>query len=233
MHRASWLSAAVIGTAIAIAGCAGSGTSQAPAASATTSVGASQAPEASTLTGSQATATPMPSVSPSHPRGTLIVHEARGLRVTLPPDWLGIASGDARNAAKIAALRAVSPEQAKRVDALISALEKHPEYWFAAMRTSDEAVLVAQLREFDGFDAWRKDQLAALEKAYGKVAIQYVKVPRDGWSYSWHNNGLYFELVAFERRGGAALFTFGGRPTSNGLPALWDEAFATFTDSGA
>jgi hypothetical protein len=145
---------------------------------------------------------------------------------------MGISSGDAQDAAKVEALRAVSAEQANHVDALIDALEQHPEYWFAAMRDSDEAVVTGQLREFDDFDVWRSEQQSALENAYGKVAVQFVKLPRDGWSYSWVNNGLYFELIAFERPGGAALFTFGGRPSANGLPALWDRVYAAFTDAG-
>jgi hypothetical protein len=174
-----------------------------------------------------------PSASQPAARQARMINEANGLALTLPEDWLGITPATANNPDQIAALRAISADQSRRVDVLINALNKHPEYWFAAMRDSDQAVVTGQLRTFDDFKTWRGEQQSALEQAYGKVGVQYVKVPRDGWLYGWVKNGLYFELIAFERKGGAALFSFGGPTSTTGLPALWDEVFATFTDADA
>jgi hypothetical protein len=201
----------------------------APSKPSGSSAGAESSPGRSTAVVS--TPTEIPSVS-SGEDASAIIDEGHGLTLSLPEGWFGITPADSRNVERVEELQGSSAERADHVDALIDALKKHPEYWFAAMRESDEAVATGQLREFDDFDVWRSEQQAALENAYGRVAVQFVKLPRDGWSFSWLNRGAYFEMVAFERPGGAALFVFAGPATSNGLPALWDEVYAKFTDAG-
>jgi hypothetical protein len=162
---------------------------------------------------------------------TLVIEDSRGLIVTLPPEWLAIGSADAKDAAKLATLRAVSSDQATRVDSLVDALQKHPEYWLAAMRHSDQAVITAQVREFADFDIWSSEQKAALEKAYGQVESTVVSTPREGVLFSWTNNGIESRLYGFKRPGGAVLFSFGGRAGTDASQG-WEEAIATFTDTG-
>ena len=178
-------------------------------------------------------ATSSPSAAPSAsaaPSGALFIDEDHGIVLTVPPEWLAIGAGDAEDTAKMDALRAVSAEQAKAVDSLVNALKKHPEYWMAAMRRADQAVITAQLREAPDFDVWSSEQKAALEDAYGQIDATLLSTPREGVMFSWTNNGFDQRLYGFKRPGSVALFTIGGR--AGGSSEGWDEALASFTDTG-
>jgi hypothetical protein len=207
--------AAIAATLVAVASaCAGPGSSLAPHAS-----GVAQSPSTSI----PADASPSQIVIPP---GVLFIEETHGLVLTLPPGWLGIGAGDAKDPVKLATMRAASAETAKRIDTLVDAIQKHPEYWMAAMRDSDQVVFTAQIREFEDFETWSTQQRAALVDAYGHVDSIEVSTPRKGVAFSWTNNGLSLRFYGFKRPGGAAVFTFAGRAEASPHEG-WEAAIAT------
>ncbi len=216
------LGAALIALALVMAACGGGSTSTTSGASATTP-GASAAQSASTI--------PVTSPPASAAAGAVIRSVNRGLEVTLPSDWLALTPDDVADAAKLTAFRAVSPAQAKNVDAIVNNLKSHPEYWVVALHPASGSALTGQIREFADLATWKAQQQAALEQAYGTVESRTLTKPRDGISFTWAKDGIASRLDAYVRPGGAVLFTFVG-PTAAANGSGWDDAIATFTDAG-
>lgn len=91
-------------------------------------------------------------------------------------------------------------------------------------------MLTAQLREtrdIGDFAASTSQQEAVLEQAYGDVTTTPLSEPGSGVSFHWHAAGMDQALIAFERPGSVAVFTFGGSPAA---AHDWEKIVTSFTD---
>lgn len=164
--------------------------------------------------------------SPAPTTGTTKTYESElGASITLPTDWIAITPKDVTNPNVLVPLRSKAGPEA--VNALVSAIGEHPEYWLAAIRPSDQSVLTAQIREASDFEAWSKQQEDALEASYPDVQRTEVTAPVPGVRFSFTSGDYASRVYGFERPGGVALFTFAG---SASAADTWDDALLEYSE---